>query len=52
MAPDLVLSQLARHDLRGATTLAQYLSEATDGNFELQVFPAGELVPASRPPTR
>lgn len=29
----------------GATTLSRYLSEATDGNFELQVFPAGELVP-------
>ncbi|WP_210527538.1 TRAP transporter substrate-binding protein [Rubellimicrobium arenae] len=29
----------------GATTLAKYLSEATDGNFEIQVFAAGELVP-------
>jgi TRAP-type mannitol/chloroaromatic compound transport system substrate-binding protein len=29
----------------GAVTLARYLSEATDGNFEIQVFPAGELVP-------
>lgn len=30
----------------GSPTLAKYLSEATDGNFELQIFPAGELVPA------
>ncbi len=29
----------------GATTLAERLSEATDGNFEIQVFAAGELVP-------
>ncbi len=29
----------------GATTLSRYISEATDGNFEIQVFPAGELVP-------
>ncbi len=29
----------------GATTLSRYVSEATDGNFEIQVFPAGELVP-------
>jgi TRAP-type mannitol/chloroaromatic compound transport system substrate-binding protein len=29
----------------GATTLAKYLSDATDGNFEIQVFAAGELVP-------
>ncbi len=28
----------------GAETLSKYLSEATDGNFQLQVFPAGELV--------
>ncbi|TGD43928.1 ABC transporter substrate-binding protein [Pseudotabrizicola sediminis] len=26
-------------------TLSKYLSEATDGNFTMQVFPAGELVP-------
>jgi TRAP-type mannitol/chloroaromatic compound transport system substrate-binding protein len=29
----------------GATTLSRFVSEATDGNFEIQVFPAGELVP-------
>ncbi|EYD74447.1 TRAP transporter solute receptor, unknown substrate 6 [Rubellimicrobium mesophilum DSM 19309] len=29
----------------GATTLSKYLSAATDGNFEIQVFAAGELVP-------
>ncbi|TNC52778.1 twin-arginine translocation signal domain-containing protein [Rubellimicrobium rubrum] len=29
----------------GATTLSRFLSEATDGNFDLQVFAAGELVP-------
>ncbi len=29
----------------GATTLAKYLSDATDGNFTIQVFAAGELVP-------
>jgi TRAP-type mannitol/chloroaromatic compound transport system substrate-binding protein len=28
-----------------AETMAKYVSEATDGNFTLQVFPAGELVP-------
>ena len=30
----------------GAETLAKYLSEATDGNFTIDVFAAGELVPA------
>jgi TRAP-type mannitol/chloroaromatic compound transport system substrate-binding protein len=29
----------------GAPTLARFLSEATDGNFNIQVFAAGELVP-------
>ena len=29
----------------GAETIAQYVSEATDGKFSIQVFPAGELVP-------
>ncbi len=29
----------------GATTLAKYVSDATDGNFEIQVFAAGEIVP-------
>ncbi|MDX3927252.1 MAG: TRAP transporter substrate-binding protein [Shinella sp.] len=29
----------------GAETLSQRLSEATDGNFQIQVFAAGELVP-------
>ncbi len=29
----------------GATTIARYVSEATDGNFQIQVFPGGELVP-------
>ncbi|HEY0033083.1 MAG TPA: ABC transporter substrate-binding protein, partial [Devosia sp.] len=29
----------------GAETLAKYLSEATDGNFTIDVFGAGELVP-------
>ena len=29
----------------GATTLAKYLSDATDGNFTIQVFAAGEVVP-------
>ena len=28
-----------------ADTMAKYVSEATDGNFTLQIFPAGELVP-------
>jgi TRAP-type mannitol/chloroaromatic compound transport system substrate-binding protein len=28
-----------------ADTMSNYVSEATDGNFTLQVFPAGELVP-------
>ncbi len=28
-----------------AETMARYVSEQTDGNFVLQVFPAGELVP-------
>lgn len=28
----------------GAETLAKYVSDATDGNFQIQVFPAGELV--------
>ena len=30
----------------GATTLAKYVSEVTDGNFNIQVFAAGEIVPA------
>ncbi|PTE21652.1 ABC transporter substrate-binding protein [Cereibacter changlensis] len=29
----------------GAEVLSKYLSEATDGNFQIQVFAAGELVP-------
>ncbi|WP_126977322.1 TRAP transporter substrate-binding protein [Frigidibacter oleivorans] len=29
----------------GADALSKFLSEATDGNFQIQVFPAGELVP-------
>ncbi len=29
----------------GADDLAKYVKEATDGNFEIQVFAAGELVP-------
>ena len=29
----------------GAETLAKYLSEATDGNFTIDVFAAGEIVP-------
>jgi TRAP-type mannitol/chloroaromatic compound transport system substrate-binding protein len=29
----------------GATTLSRFVSEATDGAFTIQVFPAGELVP-------
>ncbi len=29
----------------GAEVLSKYLSEATDGNFTIQVFAAGELVP-------
>ncbi|MES2664727.1 MAG: TRAP transporter substrate-binding protein [Pseudomonadota bacterium] len=28
-----------------ADTMAKFVSEATDGNFTIQVFPAGELVP-------
>jgi len=28
-----------------ADTMARYVREATDGNFDIQVFPAGELVP-------
>lgn len=28
-----------------AETMAKYVAEATDGNFQIQVFPAGELVP-------
>jgi TRAP-type mannitol/chloroaromatic compound transport system substrate-binding protein len=30
----------------GATTLSKYVSEATDGNFQIDVFAAGEIVPA------
>jgi TRAP-type mannitol/chloroaromatic compound transport system substrate-binding protein len=30
----------------GAETLAKYVSEATDGNFVIDVFAAGEIVPA------
>ncbi len=29
-----------------AETMAKYVREATDGNFDIQVFAAGELVPA------
>ena len=28
-----------------AETMSKYISESTDGNLTLQVFPAGELVP-------
>ena len=31
----------------GAPTFAQYLAEATDGNFTVQPFAAGEIVPRS-----
>ena len=30
----------------GGETLAKYVSEASDGNFTIDVFAAGELVPA------
>jgi len=30
----------------GGTTLAKYVSELTDGKFQIQVFAAGEIVPA------
>ena len=30
----------------GAETVAKYVSEATDGRFQMQVFPGGEIVPA------
>ena len=30
----------------GALTLSKYVSEVTDGNFQIQVFAAGEIVPA------
>lgn len=30
----------------GAITLSKYVSDITDGNFEIQLFAAGELVPA------
>jgi TRAP-type mannitol/chloroaromatic compound transport system substrate-binding protein len=29
----------------GAETFAKHVSEATDGNFQIQVFPAGEIAP-------
>ena len=29
----------------GALTLSKYVSEVTDGNFQIQVFAAGEIVP-------
>jgi TRAP-type mannitol/chloroaromatic compound transport system substrate-binding protein len=29
----------------GAVTMAKYVKEATDGNFDIQVFAAGEIVP-------
>ncbi len=29
----------------GAEVLSKYVSEATDGNFQIQVFAAGEIVP-------
>jgi TRAP-type mannitol/chloroaromatic compound transport system substrate-binding protein len=29
----------------GAEVLSKYLSDATDGNFKIQVFAAGEIVP-------
>ena len=37
----------------GATTLSKYVSDATDGNFKIDVFAAGDsatVPPASRPP--
>jgi TRAP-type mannitol/chloroaromatic compound transport system substrate-binding protein len=30
----------------GGETVARYVSEATDGKFQIQVFPAGEIAPA------
>ena len=46
MATDVELSQDARHDLRGAAELfANYIAEATDNQFKIQLFGANEIVP-------
>ena len=46
VAPDVELSQVARHDLRRAPRLfAKAVAEATDNKFQIQVFAAGEIVP-------
>ena len=46
MAPDLELSRRASTRSSAAPRLfAKNVSEATDGNFQIQCFPAGEIVP-------
>jgi TRAP-type mannitol/chloroaromatic compound transport system substrate-binding protein len=46
VASDLELSESARHDLRRGRSAGEgYVSEATDGKFQIQVFAAGEIVP-------
>jgi len=38
-------SESPRHDLRRRGDVRKYVSDATDGKFSIQVFPAGELFP-------
>ena len=45
MAPDLELSEVARHHFGTAQTFAKYVADATDNKFQIQTFAAGEIVP-------
>ncbi len=57
VAPDLVLPAQLDTIYGTAQTFAKMVSEATDGKFKIETFPAGEIVPACRllmrsPPAR
>ena len=46
VARDIVVSEGARHDLRrGRSRWRTIVRDSTDGNFDIQVFAAGEIVP-------
>jgi len=45
MAPDLELPEVARYALGFFETLSKFVSEATDGKFQISTFAAGEIVP-------
>ena len=45
MAPDRELAEIARYFFGSCESFAKYVSEASDGKFQIQTFAAGEIVP-------